>query len=180
MLLVVGLGNPGREYEGTRHNVGFLFIDDIASEAGAGPQQNRFQSVVQKGRLNGNDIVFLKPQTFMNLSGTAVLECMQFFKITAQDIIVVFDDLDQEFGAVRTRFGGGHGGHNGVRDILARTGTDQFHRVKIGIGRPKHKSAVTGWVLGKLTSAEIDILHVSFATAKERVLSIIHQQSKKR
>lgn len=93
MLLVVGLGNPGREYEGTRHNVGFLFIDDIASDAGAGPQQNRFQSVVQKGRLNGNDIVFLKPQTFMNLSGTAVLECMQFFKITAQDIIVVFDDL---------------------------------------------------------------------------------------
>jgi PTH1 family peptidyl-tRNA hydrolase len=179
MFLIVGLGNPGREYESTRHNAGFLFVDTIAQEASLSPEQSRFQSVFQKGTWNGQDIIILKPQTFMNLSGAAVLECVQFFKIPHENIVAAFDDLDQEFGAVRTRFGGGHGGHNGIRDILARTGTDKFHRIKIGIGRPEHKSAVTSWVLGKLTTAEMDILNSSFAIARERLLAIFKQHQKR-
>ncbi len=180
MFLIVGLGNPGREYENTRHNVGFLFVDELASEANASPEQSRFQGLFQKGRWKDNDLIILKPQTYMNLSGVAVLECMQFFKIKPEDILVVFDDLDQEFAAVRTRFGGGHGGHNGVRDILARLGTDQFHRIKIGIGRPSHKSAVTSWVLGKITPAESNALHDSFALGRERLLGIVQQKKKKK
>jgi PTH1 family peptidyl-tRNA hydrolase len=180
MFLIVGLGNPGREYENTRHNVGFLFVDELASEANASPEQSRFQGLFQKGRWKDNDIVILKPQTYMNLSGASVLECMQFFKIKPEDLIVAFDDLDQEFGAVRTRFGGGHGGHNGVRDILARLGSDQFHRIKIGIGRPQHKSAVTGWVLGKITSPESETLRESFIIGRERLLGILQQRNKKK
>ncbi len=179
MFLIVGLGNPGSEYENTRHNAGFLFVDALASEANATPEQNRFQAIFQKGRWNGNEVVILKPQTFMNLSGTSVLECMQFFKIAPSNIVVVFDDLDQEFGALRTRFGGGHGGHNGVRDILARIGTDQFHRIKIGIGRPQHKSAVTSWVLGKISASEFEALQSTFATGRERLQAILHQINKK-
>lgn len=178
MFLIVGLGNPGREYENTRHNAGFLFVDYIAPEIGSGPEQTRFQGLLYKGRLNNNDVILLKPQTFMNVSGSSVIECLQFFKIPIENLIVVFDDLDQEFGAVRTRVGGGHGGHNGVRDILARVTSDQFNRIKIGIGRPSHKSAVTGWVLGKLTPAETDVLNASFGVARERLLSIINQRAK--
>jgi PTH1 family peptidyl-tRNA hydrolase len=178
MFLIVGLGNPGREYENTRHNMGFLFLDFFAPEINAGPEQSRFQGIVQKGRLNNHDVILLKPQTFMNLSGASVLECMQFFKIPPENIIVVFDDIDQEFAAVRTRFGGGHGGHNGVRDILARLGTDQFHRLKLGIGRPAHKSAVVGWVLGKLTAQESETLHASFVVARERLQALVTQRTK--
>jgi PTH1 family peptidyl-tRNA hydrolase len=178
MFLIVGLGNPGREYENTRHNVGFLFVDYFAPEIASGPEQVRFQGIVQKGRWNNHDVILLKPQTFMNLSGASVLECMQFFKIPVENLIVVFDDLDQEFGAVRTRVGGGHGGHNGVRDILARVTSDQFHRIKLGIGRPNHKSAVTAWVLGKLTPSESDTLNASFGVACERLLSILNQRAK--
>jgi len=178
MFLIVGLGNPGREYENTRHNIGFIFVDYFAPEIAAGPEQVRFQGIVQKGRWNSHDVILLKPQTFMNISGASVLECMQFFKIPVENLIVVFDDLDQEFGAVRTRVGGGHGGHNGVRDILARVTSDQFHRIKLGIGRPNHKGAVTSWVLGKLTSSESDTLNASFAVASERLLSILNQRAK--
>jgi PTH1 family peptidyl-tRNA hydrolase len=179
MFLLVGLGNPGPEYEMTRHNVGFLFIDAIASESSGSSFQNKFHSLTTKVNWNGHDLVLLKPQTFMNLSGKAVQECLAFFKIKPERLIVVFDDLDQETGAVRARFGGGHGGHNGVRDILARLGTDQFHRLKVGIGKPQFKGAGADWVLGKIRADEERTINESFNVVRERLLGILKQEAKK-
>lgn len=123
----------------------------------------------------------MKPQGYMNTSGNSVQQAISFFKIAEEELIVVFDDLDQAPGAVKTRIGGGHGGHNGVRDILDKTGLDKFYRVKIGIGKPEHKSATANWVLGKFTHPEIATLeNESFPIAKNRILSTMKQVSKKR
>ncbi|NBX16866.1 MAG: aminoacyl-tRNA hydrolase [Proteobacteria bacterium] len=177
MRLVVGLGNPGSQYELTRHNVGFLFLDEIANTAGSSINQSKFGGLTAKVTWHGHDLLLLKPQTFMNLSGTSVLEAIQFYKLSPSDVIVVFDDLDQPAGAVRLRTGGGHGGHNGVRDILAKWGQDGFHRLKIGIGKPEHKTAVVGHVLGKFSDSEFnEIKAQTFKVAEERLLDILKRK----
>lgn len=174
MQLIVGLGNPGSQYELTRHNVGFMFLDELASAASGQFNQTKFGGLTCRVNWKGHDLLLLKPQTFMNLSGGSVLEAVQFYKLTPANVIVVFDDLDQAAGAVRLRMGGGHGGHNGVRDILARWGQDSFYRLKIGIGKPEHKSAVVGHVLGKFSSTELDELTTkTFKTAEERLLDVL-------
>jgi PTH1 family peptidyl-tRNA hydrolase len=179
MFLVVGLGNPGTQYEGTRHNVGFLLLDTLVGEAGTTFASQKFRAAFARGRWEGHDAVFLKPLTFMNVSGSSVQEAMTFFKVPPEKLIVVFDDLDQEPGAVRLRTGGGHGGHNGVRDILAKCGDDAFHRVKIGIGKPLHKSATADWVLGRLTTEERERLEKeSFPLAKTRLRDLMHRAAK--
>lgn len=174
MRLVVGLGNPGTQYELTRHNVGFMFLDELAASANEQFNQSKFSGLTCRIRWKGHDLLLLKPQTFMNLSGASVLEAVQFYKLSPADVIVVFDDLDQAAGAVRLRTGGGHGGHNGVRDILARWGQDSFFRLKIGIGKPEHKSAVVGHVLGRFSTAELEDLKLKvFKTAEERLLDVL-------
>lgn len=174
MHLIVGLGNPGTQYELTRHNVGFMFLDQLAESAGSQFSQTKFNSLVTRVTWKGFDVLLMKPQTFMNLSGTSVLEAVQFYKLPPSNLIVVFDDLDQAAGAVRLRVGGGHGGHNGVRDILARWGQDSFYRIKIGIGKPEHKSATANYVLGKFSAAELDdILKNSFPIAQKRLEEIL-------
>ena len=179
MFLVVGLGNPGTQYEGTRHNVGFLLLDALVGEAGTSFSSQKFRAAFARGRWEGHDAVFLKPLTFMNVSGSSVQEALTFFKVPVEKLIVVFDDLDQEPGAVRLRTGGGHGGHNGVRDILAKCGDDAFHRVKIGIGKPLHKSATADWVLGRLTAEERERLErESFPLAKTRLRDLMHRATK--
>jgi len=174
MRLVVGLGNPGTQYELTRHNVGFMFLDELAASANEQFNQSKFSGLTCRIRWKGHDLLLLKPQTFMNLSGGSVLEAVQFYKLSPADVIVVFDDLDQVAGAVRLRAGGGHGGHNGVRDILARWGQDSFFRLKIGIGKPEHKSAVVGHVLGRFDNTELeDLKSKVFKTAEERLLDVL-------
>jgi PTH1 family peptidyl-tRNA hydrolase len=174
MHLLVGLGNPGTQYELTRHNVGFLFLDELADAAGGQFSQTKFNSLVCRISWKGHDLLLLKPQTFMNLSGASVLEAVQFFKLTPAQVTVVFDDLDQAAGAVRMRVGGGHGGHNGIRDILARWGQDGFFRLKVGIGKPEHKSATANYVLGRLSTEELQYLKdKSFAVARERLEDIL-------
>lgn len=174
MHLIVGLGNPGTQYELTRHNVGFMFLDQLADSAGQQFTQSKFNSHVTRISWKGHDLLLMKPQTFMNLSGGSVLEAVQFYKLSPKDVVVVFDDLDQASGAVRLRVGGGHGGHNGVRDILARWGQDGFFRLKIGIGKPEHKSATANYVLGKFSGPELDeITRNSFEVAKTRLEEIL-------
>jgi len=174
MFLLVGLGNPGTQYEDTRHNVGFLLVDEMVKEARTAFSSQKFRSLFAKGNWEGHETVFLKPQTYMNVLGGCVQEAMTFFKIPIEKVIVTYDDLDMEPGAVRARSGGGHGGHNGVRDILAQTGQDGFHRVKIGIGKPAHKSATPAWVLGRFTPEERAHLESeSFPTAKTRVRELM-------
>jgi len=153
MQLFVGLGNPGARYAGHRHNVGFMAVDAIADYNNFGPEHAKFQAVARDGVLDGDKVLALKPATFMNESGRAVGEAMRFFKITPQDVIVFYDELDLAPGKVRVKTGGGAAGHNGIRSIASHIGPD-FVRVRIGIGHPGHKDRVTPHVLGDFAKAD--------------------------
>jgi len=150
MTLFVGLGNPGQQYEETRHNIGFKVIDKLVEDLGARDiSKNAFQGILSRV----SNSLFLKPTTFMNLSGKSVLPVKQFFKVALEDLIVIHDDIDLPFGAVRFKKGGGHGGHNGLKSIDAVL-TKEYIRVRIGVGKPEHKSQVADYVLHDFTAQE--------------------------
>ena len=154
MTLFVGLGNPGPQYEKTRHNIGFRVIDKLVDDASARDiSKTSFQGKLYRSA----NTFFLKPTTFMNLSGKSLLTVKQFFKIELEDIIVIHDDIDLPFGALRFKKGGGHGGHNGLRSIDALLGKE-YLRVRIGVGKPEHKSQVADYVLHDFSEEEADIL----------------------
>lgn len=151
--LIVGLGNPGQEYQDTRHNAGFWFLDTLARQCGANfKPEKKFHGEAGRCRLAGDEVWLLKPQTYMNLSGQAVQALACFYKIDLENILVVHDELDLPAGTVRLKEGGGHGGHNGLRDIISKMGGNNFLRARIGIGHPGDKSRVTGHVLNKVTT----------------------------
>lgn len=148
--LVVGLGNPGSKYHETRHNVGFMAIDLMAKELGLTfSEEKTFKAEVASTFLNGEKVYFVKPTTFMNLSGLAVRALLAYYNIPMEDFIVIYDDLDMEVGKLRFRQKGSAGGHNGIKSIIKHIGTQDFKRVKIGIGRPKEGITVVHHVLGK-------------------------------
>ncbi len=156
MLLVVGLGNPGAKYERNRHNIGFHAVDKIAQAYGAGSWAKKFRGEWCEARLEGEPFFFLKPQTYMNLSGESVASTAHFYKIPTERIIVIHDDLDLLSGKIRVKQGGGHGGHNGLKSIDAHIGND-YWRVRIGIGRPENKDRVTDYVLENFTKEELPL-----------------------
>ena len=133
--IVVGLGNPGREYAATRHNLGFMVVDELARRLAASPGRNRFRSVLVEVFDEGQKLALVKPQTYMNLSGSSVREVLTWYRSSVDELIVVVDDIDLPFGAVRLRARGGSGGHNGLKSIIAELGTEEFSRLRIGIGR---------------------------------------------
>jgi PTH1 family peptidyl-tRNA hydrolase len=149
--LIVGLGNPGTEYRGTRHNAGADFVEELARQCGSSLQaESKFFGLAGRATLSGHDLRLLIPTTFMNRSGKAVAAMAQFYRISPDEILVAHDELDIPPGAARFKQGGGHGGHNGLRDIVPALGNSKdFHRLRIGIGHPGHASQVTGYVLGK-------------------------------
>ncbi len=148
--LIVGLGNPGPKYEQTRHNVGFVFVDEVARSKGVSwKMENKFHAEVCKLSFAGNDVWLLKPNTFMNLSGKAVAALARFYKIEPESVLVVHDELDISPGQVRLKQGGGHGGHNGLRDIMSQLGSRDFYRLRMGIGHPGEARDVSNYVLGK-------------------------------
>jgi len=148
--LLVGLGNPGSEYEGTRHNAGFGWADSAARELKLSLAMDRsYHGQVARGQVRGQTVWLLKPQTFMNLSGKSVAALARFFKIQPAEILVAHDELDLPPGQVKLKFGGGHAGQNGLRDIHAQLGSSDYWRLRIGIGHPGDKSEVSNWVLGK-------------------------------
>ncbi|SCZ57918.1 peptidyl-tRNA hydrolase [Thiohalomonas denitrificans] len=152
--LIVGLGNPGTRYEPSRHNAGFWFIDELARRhGGALRSENKFHGEVGRLQIAGNDVWLLKPMTYMNRSGQAVAALAHFYKIPVEAVLVAHDELDLPPGGVKLKQGGGHAGHNGLRDICAQLGRD-FLRMRIGIGHPGHASEVTGYVLGKPSPEE--------------------------
>ena len=157
MKLIVGLGNPGPKYELTRHNAGFIAIDLLAQEFAIDLSQSKFQGQQGLGSLWGLRVLLFKPETYMNLSGRAVARVMAFYKITCENIVVCHDDIDLPSQSVRTKMTGGHGGHNGVRSIIEETGSDQFPRIKLGVGRPapEAKRGVSSWVLEPFTDHEL-------------------------
>ena len=146
--LIVGLGNPGREYESTRHNAGFQWVDELARAQKLNfINESRFHGLTARGRVHGHEVLLLKSQTFMNVSGRAVVALALFYKILPDEILVVHDELDLPPGVARLKMGGGHGGHNGLKDIIAHLGTKDFWRLRIGIGHPGERDEVSGYVL---------------------------------
>jgi PTH1 family peptidyl-tRNA hydrolase len=162
--LFVGLGNPGAEYEDTRHNAGFWWIDALARELNVNlvPDKSYFAKVART-QVKGQTIWLLEPQTFMNLSGKSVGALAKFFKIAPQEILVVHDELDGVPGQAKLKFGGSHAGHNGLRDIHAQLGTGDYWRLRLGIGHPGVKSEVANWVLKKPMTEQRDLIQESIA-----------------
>ncbi len=140
--LVVGLGNPGAEYADHRHNIGFRCIDHLAQEHGVALTKKRFKAVLGEGRIAGARVILAKPQTFMNDSGAAVGPLSRWYKIPPERVLVIYDDLDLPFGRIRVRPGGGSGGHNGIKSVIAALGTQEFPRIRVGIGRPQRGDPV--------------------------------------
>jgi len=155
--LFVGLGNPGAKYARHRHNIGYMAVDRIAADHGFAPWRSKFQGVVSEGRLGGEKIILLKPETFMNLSGQSVGEAMRFYKLAPGDVTVFHDEIDLAPGKVRVKMGGGHAGHNGLRSLHAHIG-DAYQRVRLGVGHPGHKDRVPGYVLHDFAKADQDWL----------------------
>ena len=148
--LFVGLGNPGPQYEDTRHNAGFWWVNGLARQLGVSLQMDRsYHGLVARTQIGGENVWLLEPQTFMNVSGTSVAALARFFKIKPQEILVAHDELDVVPGEAKLKLGGSHAGHNGLRDIHAQLGTDQYWRLRLGIGHPGVKSEVIHWVLQK-------------------------------
>ncbi|MBV1866282.1 MAG: aminoacyl-tRNA hydrolase [Marinosulfonomonas sp.] len=157
MKLFVGLGNPGAKYARNRHNVGFMALDRIAEDHGFAPWRRKFQGQITDGRLAGEKITLLKPETFMNLSGQSVSEAMRFYKLDSTDITVFHDEIDLAPGKCRAKDGGGHAGHNGLRSLHQHIGP-HYSRVRIGVGHPGHKDRVAGYVLHDFAKADDDWL----------------------
>lgn len=153
MFLVVGLGNPGRKYVRTRHNVGFLVVELLASRWGIDPERKQANALLGDGLIGSERAVLVRPQTFMNLSGQPVRALLDFYKLTPAKVLVIHDDVDLPFGDVRVKVGGGHGGHNGLRDISRHCGPD-YGRVRVGVSRPPEGWDTADYVLGTWTADE--------------------------
>jgi PTH1 family peptidyl-tRNA hydrolase len=165
--LIVGLGNPGREYENTRHNAGFWWVDELAHAQKLGfKSESKFHGLTARGQLHGHEVLLLKPQTFMNVSGRAVGGLAQFYKIAPAEILVVHDELDLSPGVARLKMGGGHGGHNGLKDIIAQLGTKDFWRLRIGIGHPGDRAEVANYVLNDPRREERELIDEAMQKAQ--------------
>ena len=174
--LIVGLGNPGKDYEQTRHNAGFWFVEEIARHKGAFFRpETKFSGDVCKVSLEGHDVWLLKPSTFMNRSGLSVRQLANFYKIPIENVLVVHDELDLSPGDIRLKTAGGHGGHNGLRDIIAQMGKE-FHRLRVGIGHPGHRDQVADYVLKRASKADQQAIDEALENA-HRVLPLLAEGS---
>jgi len=174
--LIVGLGNPGKQYERTRHNAGFRAIDALAEKLGCKIDKGKFQGLYGQTTYDGKKLFLLKPQTFMNLSGRSVLQLSAYYSIPPQRIIVLFDDISLEPGRLRIRAEGSAGGHNGIKSIIGELGSQDFPRVKIGVGaKPHPEQDLADWVLSTFSSSEEKALGASLPHAGDAALCIIEQ-----
>lgn len=174
MKIVVGLGNPGRKYEQTRHNIGFMLIDALAEGPGVSGWQDRFDALIAEWREDSEKVLLVKPQTFMNLSGRTVRQVLDFYQLELGDLLVVCDDMALPLGKLRFRARGTHGGHNGLRDIQQHLGTVEYGRLRIGVDNPGEADAVDH-VLGKFRPSEKPVIVEAVATAVEGVVLWVHQ-----
>ena len=177
--LVAGLGNPGRKYENTRHNMGFLTVDLLAEQKGMKLNKVKFKSAYNLMDFAGTRCLVMKPQTYMNLSGEAVREAAQFYKIPAGHVLVIYDDVSLPVGKLRVRPSGSAGGHNGLKNIIAHLGTQDFPRIKIGTGAPQEKDGMIDWVIGVPSQAERKVLLESFERAIQAAECVIQRGCQK-
>ncbi len=171
--IIAGLGNPGRNYTQTRHNIGFLAVDDLASKTHLSLNKTRFDSDYVKSKIKGHDVFIVKPQSYMNRSGFPIHKFASYYKINMEDIIVVHDDMDLPFGSIKIVKSRGHGGHNGIRSIISAFGNKDCIRVRIGVGHPGSQKDVTGHVLGGFSPDEIQTLERCVDRASDACLSIL-------
>lgn len=172
MILLVGLGNPGEKYERTRHNIGFMAIDEIADALSFGPERTKHQGILREGTVGPEKVIALKPQTYMNESGRSVAAVAQFYKLDPSEIIVFHDELDLVPGKLRMKTGGGHAGHNGLRSIHAHIG-EAYRRVRLGIGHPGDKSKVSGYVLHDFPKADTEWIGPLLATIAQEATWLV-------
>ena len=183
MYIIVGLGNPENEYSNTRHNMGFDTINKIAKqyniEIKIAKQYNieisktNFKGQYGTGTIENEKVILLKPQTYMNLSGESVKEILKFYKLSTDNLIIIYDDIDIEAGIIKLRKTGGPGTHNGMKSVINEIQTEKFPRVRIGIGRPEYKGDLINYVIGKIPEQEIQVLDKSTTLAKDAVIEII-------
>ncbi len=177
MKLIVGLGNPGKEYEGTRHNVGFMTIDRLANKLGLSFKlETKFEGELATGNIGSNKVILLKPSTYMNLSGNSIIKVFNYYKINIEDLIIVYDDLDIPTGKIRIRQSGSAGGHNGIKSIIQSFSSSEFNRVRIGIDKdPRYK--VVDYVLGKFSTDELALMNQAFDKTNDLLMDFIKDDS---
>ncbi|WP_018663666.1 aminoacyl-tRNA hydrolase [Heyndrickxia acidiproducens] len=158
MKCIVGLGNPGAQYQKTRHNIGFEVVERLSERFQAPFKESKFKGMYAVFNLGGEKVLLLKPLTYMNLSGESIRACMDYYHIPVEDLLVIYDDLDLPAGKIRLRQKGSAGGHNGIKSTIAHIGTQQFNRIRIGIGRPEKDVYMPDYVLGKFSKAEWEIM----------------------
>lgn len=172
MYIIAGLGNPGKKYENTRHNMGFMVMDALAYKLGINIDKIKFKSLVAETRIGTEKVLLMKPQTYMNLSGEALREAVSYYKVPEENVIVIYDDMDIELGSLRIRKSGSAGTHNGMKSIIYQLKSDRFPRIRIGIGAD-HKSNIIGFVTGNVSKSEASILEKTVLNAVDAVLEII-------
>ena len=173
MYLIVGLGNPESDYSGTRHNMGFDALNKLAKQYDIEITKKKFEGLYGKGEIEGEQVVLLKPQTYMNLSGKSIKECIDFYKIDLENLVVIYDDIDIDKGVVKLRKQGGAGTHNGMKSVIESLGSQEFPRVRVGIGMPEYKDDLTNYVIGYVPEEEKEVLDKACETAKEAVIEIL-------
>ena len=178
MHVIVGLGNPGSKYEGTRHNVGFYAAEEIARANGIAINMKKHKAMVGTGYIEGEKVLIARPQTFMNLSGESVREIMDFYKLSPEDFIVIYDDINLEVGALRIREKGSAGGHNGLKSIIAHLGTQDFPRIRIGVGEKPEGWDLADYVLGHFDSADREAIEAAGKAAAAAAALMVRGETK--
>lgn len=173
MYIIAGLGNPTKEYEKTRHNAGFDVIDCLAEKLMVNVSEKKHKAYYAKGIIGGEKVILAKPQTFMNLSGESIRAMADFYKVASEQIIVIYDDISLEPGQLRIRAKGSAGGHNGIKSIISHLGTQEFPRIKVGVGEKPRQMDLADYVLGRFSKAERDIMETAFKEASEAACMII-------
>jgi peptidyl-tRNA hydrolase, PTH1 family len=154
MKLIIGLGNPGKQYEQTRHNVGFMVIDKLSKELSIPLDRHKFNGIYGIGHISGEKIILLKPLTYMNLSGECIRPLMDYYEINDDEIVVIYDDLDLPVGKIRLRAKGSAGGHNGIKSMISHLASQEFNRIRVGVDRPNNGMKISDYVLGQFTKEE--------------------------
>ncbi|MBE6036304.1 MAG: aminoacyl-tRNA hydrolase [Clostridiales bacterium] len=175
MYIIAGLGNPGREYENTKHNIGFITLDHLAEEHGIRIQKIKHKALVGEGYFSGQKVLLVKPQTYMNLSGESLREIMSFYKVPVENLIVVYDDIDLPMGGLRIRANGSAGTHNGMRSIVANLKSEGFPRVRVGIGGGDTHGDLAGYVLGGFSKEQKELMEEAVKKAAAAVTCMVTQ-----
>ena len=173
MYLIVGLGNPEDKYSNTRHNMGFDVINELSKECDIKVSKTKFEAFYGMGEIGSKKVILIKPQTFMNLSGESIIKFKKFYKISNKNIIIVYDDIDLKLGDIRIKAKGGAGTHNGMKSVVENLSSEDFIRIRIGIGTPENKEDMINYVIGKVPKREREILDESIKKAKKSILEIL-------